>query len=219
MSESIIKIYGERNSGTNFIERLCKRNLIHCEVLSGNYNGGSGWKHGRPRLKLFDSQFLREVVFICVIRNLPDWLNSMYNRPYHILKRRTFTDFITKRTIPDDSRKKHDIHRFSWEKRKNLLQLRYYKYQKYKELFNKVPKVVLVNLDFVQKNKGADFINAISKRFGIKKKQNFVPIDNHTKTHNKEQNAKYRKFRIIDRAKKYINYSLESEINNLTVKY
>ena len=49
-----IKIFGERNSGTKFLTSLIKKNIKDINIFSSYYKGGTGWKHGFPRIKLFN---------------------------------------------------------------------------------------------------------------------------------------------------------------------
>jgi hypothetical protein len=70
-----VTIYGERCSGTNYIEELLKLNF-DVEII-WDY----GWKHffGFDELTNCD-----DVLFIGIIRNLPDWVNSLYREKYHL---------------------------------------------------------------------------------------------------------------------------------------
>ena len=70
-------IYGERCSGTNYLERIMGLNFdIN---ITWNY----GWKHffGFQDNKLENSD---DTLFICIVRNLPDWINSLYRTPHHL---------------------------------------------------------------------------------------------------------------------------------------
>lgn len=70
-------IYGERGSGTNYLEDLIRLNFdAH---LSWDY----GWKHffGFQDEKLKNSN---NTLFICIVRNLPDWINSFFRYKHHI---------------------------------------------------------------------------------------------------------------------------------------
>ena len=40
-----IKIYGERNSGTNFLEKLLRKNLLNVNIEEGHFTTRMGWKH------------------------------------------------------------------------------------------------------------------------------------------------------------------------------
>ena len=77
-----IKIFGERNSGTNFVSLLIDKNIINTNILSPYYKGGTGWKHGEPDLKLFKN--IDNTLFVFIIRDLEPWLKSMYKTPYHL---------------------------------------------------------------------------------------------------------------------------------------
>ena len=70
-------IYGERCSGTNYIENLISLNFDIS--ITWEY----GWKHffGFQDHKLKDSD---DTLFICIIRNLPDWINSFYREKHHL---------------------------------------------------------------------------------------------------------------------------------------
>ena len=200
-----IKIFGERNSGTNFIKSLLDKNLKDINILSYFYKGGSGWKHGKPMLELFNNN--DNVLFICAIRNLDSWLSSMYHRPYHMKKRDTFYNFITKPTINNDPRKDHDTHIYDYEINKNLFQLRYFKYEEYKKLLNN-NNCILVNLNYLQKNP-EEFINSIASKFNLSK-NNFAPIPRHY--------APYKKYSLNDyNLEKFIDISLEKEIGDLDI--
>lgn len=48
-----IKIFGERNSGTNFLTSLIKKNIKDINIFSFYYKGGTGWKHGFPTSTTF----------------------------------------------------------------------------------------------------------------------------------------------------------------------
>lgn len=88
-----IKIFGERNSGTNFISSLIDNNIINTNILSSYYKGGTGWKHGKPDLKLFKD--IDNTLFVFIIRDLEPWLKSMYKTPYHLKINRVKNKFLT----------------------------------------------------------------------------------------------------------------------------
>lgn len=62
-------IYGERCSGTTYLENIINMNF------DANITYEYGWKHffGFNELKNSD-----DTLFICIVRNLPDWINSFY---------------------------------------------------------------------------------------------------------------------------------------------
>lgn len=70
-------IYGERCSGTNYLENIIRKNFD--AEITWDY----GWKHffGFNDEKLEDSD---EVLFICIIRNISDWMNSFFREKHHL---------------------------------------------------------------------------------------------------------------------------------------
>ena len=71
-------IFGERCSGTNYLAYLIQENFQNYEI-TWEY----GWKHyfGFNEEKLKSSD---HTLFICIVRNPVDWLNSLYRNPWHI---------------------------------------------------------------------------------------------------------------------------------------
>jgi len=70
-----VTIYGERCSGTNYLEELLLLNF-NVEIV-WNY----GWKHFFGFNNLSNSD---DVLFIGIIRNLKDWINSLHREKYHL---------------------------------------------------------------------------------------------------------------------------------------
>ncbi len=112
----LLKIYGERNSGTNYLQALLTRNLrVRClaggapKVLQriaptsertrdwvswATRSRTLGWKHALPptpdqlAARRLD---VRKVVFVTITKNPYSWLVSLYRRPYHA--RRSYSSF------------------------------------------------------------------------------------------------------------------------------
>ena len=70
-----VQIYGERCSGTNYLERILCLNF-DVEII-WNY----GWKHFFGFSDLSNSD---DVLFIGIIRNLEDWINSLHREKHHL---------------------------------------------------------------------------------------------------------------------------------------
>lgn len=68
-------ILGERNSGTNYLEKLITINFY--SKITWDY----GWKHFFGFSEYENSD---DVVFIGIVRNFPDWANSLFSKPYHL---------------------------------------------------------------------------------------------------------------------------------------
>ena len=70
-----VQIYGERCSGTNYLENLLELNF-NVQII-WNY----GWKHFFGFADLSGSD---DVLFIGIVRNLDDWANSLYRMRHHL---------------------------------------------------------------------------------------------------------------------------------------
>lgn len=81
------QIFGERCSGTNFLEELLPLNF----ALSSFRN--YGWKHGFPNM----SAIAPDSLIVAVFREPLSWLTSMYRKPWHTteeLQKAAFSKFI-----------------------------------------------------------------------------------------------------------------------------
>lgn len=71
-------IYGERCSGTNFLE----------ELITNNFNIQVTWKYGWKHFFGFynfnKTQEENETLFIGIVRNPIDWLYSFHTNPHHV---------------------------------------------------------------------------------------------------------------------------------------
>lgn len=115
-----VKIYGERNSGTNYLEKMIaanfrvsilkyKPNRLEYSALKfirydfvqdivhlKNQKKHLGWKHGCPPIKSLRKNIREETRFICITKNPYAFLFSLYKRPYHLkgIKKDNFTSFL-----------------------------------------------------------------------------------------------------------------------------
>jgi len=79
-----VVIYGERCSGTNYLEKLLLENFYNFKIIKHKY----GWKHF-PKYSDLNNYNTKDILFIGIIRNLPDWVNSLYRNKYHLPKELT----------------------------------------------------------------------------------------------------------------------------------
>ncbi|MEO9476655.1 MAG: sulfotransferase domain-containing protein [Cyclobacteriaceae bacterium] len=123
MTYSKLKIYGERNTGTNYLERLLKTNL-KTDVLPGvaplsiqllellspgrenlrewyfkrTFDQNFGWKHRCVDLTVLEKNeaLAGRIGFLCLLKNPYSWLLSFYKRTHHYehLKHESFEDFL-----------------------------------------------------------------------------------------------------------------------------
>lgn len=183
-----IKIYGERNSGTNFFEKLLRQNLLNVNIEEGHFTTRMGWKHSFL-YKNIVKKFRRNTIFIFLIRDLEPWLKSMYKNPYHIGRRRNIKEFIKKPILPRDRRPKHPIN-WDMRERSNIVSLRYGKILSYLSAMSHLENCLFLNLEDLQKNYGK-VLAFISENFNIKKREKVIPILKHTKTKTNMQNRNY----------------------------
>lgn len=70
-------IYGERCSGTNYLE----------DIITMNFDVNVTWEFGWKHFFGFQDDLLQnsdDTLFICIVRNLPDWINSFYREKHHL---------------------------------------------------------------------------------------------------------------------------------------
>lgn len=70
-------IYGERCSGTNYLENL----------IDINFNAEITWKYGWKHFFGFNDDKLKDsddTLFICIVRDIKPWLNSLYRDKHHL---------------------------------------------------------------------------------------------------------------------------------------
>jgi hypothetical protein len=118
-----IKVYGERNSGTNFLEQLLEKNLeVHVLKFQPKWHHLLllrlirydfiedfvfflqrkeilGWKHGRPRIEEIKQYQKSRLAVITITKNPYAYLLSMHRNPYHFKgkKEKKIIDFLKQR--------------------------------------------------------------------------------------------------------------------------
>ena len=122
-----IKVYGERNTNTNYIEKLIELNLDVVQIpgtvppiilkmqkaLPGNemirdiyfhltYRNNLGWKHTcvKPQEELNQYKLVdSHLVFLTITKNPYSWLLSLYRRPYHqyYSRKPSFEEFLQRK--------------------------------------------------------------------------------------------------------------------------
>src|SRR2546422_4502858 len=122
MKSRTLKIYGERNTGTNYLHHLIEENL-HVDLLRGvvpdvvmflqrvlpgrelvrnvyfrwTFGENLGWKHAlvNPE-RLSQCARSRDIGFVTITKNPYAWLLSLYERPYHQnpIEQQSFESFV-----------------------------------------------------------------------------------------------------------------------------
>ena len=97
-------IYGERCTGTNYLELLIEKNFGI--PVTWDY----GWKHYFGFSNLSNSN---QTLFLGIVRHPLDWLNSFWNQPHHVVycAKEVKMLFFEKWSIYDngDTENKHDF--------------------------------------------------------------------------------------------------------------
>lgn len=152
-----VTIYGERCSGTNYLEELLTENFD--VTLVWDY----GWKHffGFNELKNTDG-----VLFIGIVRNLHDWINSLYKKKHHLPKDNTkdVNSFLNNEFYSVDKDNKeimNDRNIYAKNSRyKNIFELRHVKN---KFLVKDMPKLVKNYLLITYDDLVSNFGNTMKK--------------------------------------------------------
>lgn len=139
-----VTIYGERCSGTNYLEQLLKTNF-DIEIVF-NY----GHKHFFGFSNLSNN---KDVLFIGIVRNIYDWINSFYREKHHLptclgTSEDTFLYDEFYSVEKDGSEIMNDRNIYTKERYKNIFELRHVK-NKYliEDLPNLVKNYILITYE------------------------------------------------------------------------
>jgi hypothetical protein len=113
-------IYGERHSGTNYLEKIVKRRFKLKPVW--NY----GWKHFFGFCEWQSLNSANNTLFIGIVRNVYDWIGGMQKTPHH---------------VPTKNRNIEHLISCEWMSiikggRENVLDRNYWTNQRYKDIFS-----------------------------------------------------------------------------------
>lgn len=221
----LFKIYGERNSGTNYLKRLMEKNFGHSLVAKETVvkNIAYYYVHNIPldEFKLVDEK----VVDIVIFRRLDSWLISMFFNPHNLEKKRSFEDFLTSGQEIFHGPKILDFktgQTVNYEDEGNtIFEIRYHKMEGIFRYFERNPNVILVSLEYLQEGENYQhFLRMINERYQVNRKRNYQNFKIHTKTgrtdiKNRDYNLEIERYReIIER---YKDEEYENFVNNLRV--
>lgn len=189
-------IYGERCSGTNYLEDVVNKNFD--VELTWDY----GWKHffGFQEEQLKNSD---NILFICIIRDIQPWLNSFFRVMHHLPLK--YVKNITEEEkircfLEDEFYSIHDINKkeimtdrniYTSERYKNIFEMRFIKNKFMKE---DLPQKVKHYLFIQYEDLVNDFENTIIKikDKGLKVKEDIhFPIN--SKQYKNSKNEIYKK--------------------------
>lgn len=217
------KIWGERNSGTNYLQNLIQQNFGNIFVHRIINNTYYYWKHGIPCNSVKNYLKNEIIVDIFIFRNLDDWLMSMYKNQYCLKCINNLENFLTFKQTSIE--KKYLDFRTNKpmnydDNDKSIFEIRNYKFASINDYFNNNNNVILVNLNYLQENNEnvITFLNSINLKYNLKKNENdFIINFVHTKdkSNNKKRNydIDLRKYKHIITSNK--NEKVEEFISNL----
>lgn len=122
-------IFGERASGTNYLQNLIDLNF------DAKLTWEFGFKHFFGHNNLENSD---DTLFICIVRDPHEWLNSFWRNPWHLspLCKSNINNFLTSEIssynninsgLKDGTEILEDRHIFTKERYKNIFELRHTK--------------------------------------------------------------------------------------------
>lgn len=216
----LFKVYGERNSGTEFIVKLLRANhllvldhvLFQKDVLY--------WKHGVPDPSV--KNITTRVVDIFIFRELHGWLRSMYKNPYELIKYNTsFQNFLMIQQMSNNywidakTRKSINID----DNGKTIFEIRYHKYNSIVNYKNTNKDVVFVNLSYIQNPANCEvFLRALNEKYELNITKFVCSIDTHTKANIPDKNRVYdiNEMGCTDIIESRKNREIEEFIDHLT---
>jgi hypothetical protein len=180
-------IYGERCSGTTYLENII--NINFDVQITWEY----GWKHffGFGDEKLLNSD---DTLFICIVRNPIDWINSFYREMHHLKLRyeiylsenEKLNKFLNDEIISiDDSSVGYEIKKeynevlidrniYTKKRYKNIFELRHTKLKwMIEDLPNKVKNYIFIRYEDLIDNFESILFKIKNKGLIVKKNINF----------------------------------------------
>jgi hypothetical protein len=177
MTLKTFTIFGERNSGTTYLENLLRK------MLRLRFTGEYGFKHwyikdmeprGAPNTTT-DNECIQslddsdETLFIVIVRNVYDWVGSMYQKPYHMkhINKQSLLTFVSspylayESTCPPDhgpqsrtrwTKNTSHRHPFFMEEADHLIDLRNKKNRHFHHLQTKVKHYYIIRQEHLKKD-------------------------------------------------------------------
>jgi len=176
-----MQVWGERCSGTNYVNVLTRKNT-KCAMTRS-----MGWKHGFVQRNAIPANTL----LICSMRNSTSWIKSLFHKPWHATQEvqgASFSEFIR---MPFDTRVdqvkyfpnsqvgdviQQDRHPITGDAFETPFAMRAAKHEALLGLRARGCNVVLVHFERVLANPQG-FINDIHRDFGIARKFKRKPVE------------------------------------------
>lgn len=179
-----VQVFGERSSGTNFVNRLIAKNSTL--TPTDQY----GWKHGFAQ----STGFGKRALIVGVVREPLGWVRSMYSKPWHCppsMQALDFSSFLRTPWVTIIDRPRYfaqadawrtagtpllqDRHPISGQPFAHIADLRTMKAAFLMGLRNRGCNLVLCRLDAVQTDPEA-FIVQVSEAFGLPPVEEYRPV-------------------------------------------
>jgi hypothetical protein len=188
-----VYVYGQRNSGTNYVHRLIMQNCAVRDTRSAPFNRDNesifGWKHGFPSMIAAPDN----VLAIAVYRDPITWLDSLCRAPWHIaphLRDLSFSQFIRREwhSIVDDEGFGIPKSDTRWGKElmadrdpltglrfANPMRMRNAKNIGFASLDHRCENVLRLRYESVVANPEG-FVNALCSTYGFLRRREFYPV-------------------------------------------
>jgi hypothetical protein len=180
-------IYGERCSGTNFLEEVMLTNF------NINVTWEYGWKHFFGFYNFKKTEDEDKTLFIGIVRHPICWIESFFNNQHHIPNGPINIDkFLLDEIYSIDNGNiiKEDLNYITCKKYKNIFELRFLKnYYLINTMPNNVKNYILINYENLRDNYEVVLDN-IKNKFGLVQK---FPIYKNISYYKKEKDTKYEK--------------------------
>ena len=161
-------IYGERHSGTNFLEQSINQKFGLQRTSFYDNKHFFGWT--KPEKLTYKA---RDILFLGIVRNPYDWIMAMINLPHHINYKRLFDidTFLLSEWYSTDLNDREileDRNYTNKQRYKNIFEMRKIKYEFLSQTMPVIANnYVLISYDSFIKNHH-NYLNIIGNRFNLK---------------------------------------------------
>ncbi len=222
-----VQIFGERSSGTNYLERLIEANLLDA-VLTREY----GFKHCFQR-KGLRKPIDEECNFVIIYRNPYNWLRSLHRVPHHApeMLGKTFSDFIRHQPwrtyLGEEWFSRNPYERNSIikpanlrEEYRNVIDLRTSKIRLFESFKNASSRIEYLRYEDLRDNPEV-CLNRLAESFGLEACTNLRNISSYKKTGKKYRPTRYIRIRKqdLDFINEHLDWELENQIGYSRTDY
>jgi hypothetical protein len=178
-------IYGERCSGTNFLECAIKENF------NIEYTSKYAWKHFFGHYNFENNEDENDTLFIGIVRNPLTWIDSFFEKKHHLphnnqinIHNFLFNEFYS--VYPDEKEIMEDRNIYTNNRYKNIFEMRNTKLNfLINDMKTKVKNYILIRYEDLRDNYDI-ILNLLKDKFNLQKKHNFyIKIDNYKGKHKK----------------------------------